>query len=424
MFVIRRPPRGLERSGYRPPVPALPVPDGSPFPLTNLPYGVGGRPGEPPRVLAAVGSQALDLAELARLGLLAGAATPPVTEAETLNPLLALGPEAWAALRTRLLELAADPAATDRLGPALLPLDDITLRLPVAVADYVDFYSSIDHATNVGRIFRPHGEPLAPNWRWLPVGYHGRAGTVVVSGTPVVRPQGQRGPLEPGGPPGFGPSTMLDVEVEVGFVVGTPSPLGSAVPTDDFADHVFGVVLVNDWSARDIQAWESQPLGPFLGKSFATTISPWVVPLAALESARVASPAQDPRVPDYLRCKGNWGLDLALELQINDTVVLRPPFASMYWTMPQQLAHATVNGASLRTGDLFASGTVSGPEPDQRGCLLELTWAGQDAFALADGSTRTFLEDGDVVTIRGFAPGPDGTRIGFGDCTGAVSPPR
>src|SRR4051794_1572279 len=272
-------------------------------------------------------------------------------------------------------------------------------------------------------MFRPDQEPLQPNWRWLPVGYHGRAGTVVVSGTPVVRPSGQSPPPEPSDAPRFGPSTQLDVEVEVGFVVGTPSAAGTSVSTDAFRDHVFGVVLLNDWSARDIQAWETQPLGPFLGKSFATTISPWVVPLVALEAARVAAPAQDPRTPNYLRCKENWALDLALELDINGTVASRPPFASMYWTMPQQLAHATVNGAALRSGDLFASGTVSGPEVAQRGCLLELTWAGRDPITLADGSKRTYLEDGDTVVIRGTAPGPDGTRVGFGDCAGRVTPP-
>jgi fumarylacetoacetase len=306
----------------------------------------------------------------------------------------------------------------------LLPLAEVALRLPFHVADYVDFYSSLHHATNVGRLFRPQGDPLPPNWRWLPVAYHGRAGTVVVSGTPVVRPQGQRPPAEPAAAPSYGPTAALDVEVEVGFVVGTPSPSGTRVAPTAFRDHVFGVVLLNDWSARDIQAWESQPLGPFLGKSFAPPVSPWVVPLAALEAARVAPPAQDPAPPDYLRCAEDWGLDIALELEINDTVVSRPPFASMYWTAPQQLAHVTVNGAGLRAGDLFASGTVSGPDRDELGSLLELSWAGSEPFALADGSTRTFLADGDRVVIRGAAPGADGSRIGFGDCAGTVSPPR
>jgi fumarylacetoacetase len=404
----------------------LPVPEGSEFPAANLPYGVGAPPGEPVRPVVAIGDQVIDLPALAEAGLLdgLGAQTLAAAQGPSLDPLLALGRDGWDGLRARLRELVTDSAATDRLAPALRPRDRVTLQLPFAVADYVDFYSSIDHATNVGRIFRPQGEPLAPNWRWLPVGYHGRAGTVVVSGTPIIRPQGQSAPPDPDSAPGFGPSQRLDVEAEVGFVVGTPSRQGSAVPTAAFRDHVFGVVLVNDWSARDIQAWETQPLGPFLGKSFATTISAWVVPLPALDGAHVAPPQQDPRVPRYLQCEEDWGLDLHLELDINGTVVTRPQFAPMYWTMPQQLAHATVNGASLRTGDLFASGTVSGPLREQRGCLLELTWGGRDAVTLDDGSSRMFLEDGDEVVIRGRAPGTDGEPIGFGDCSGRISPPR
>jgi fumarylacetoacetase len=402
-------------------VPALPVPDGSPFPLTNLPYGVGGRPGEPARVLVAAGDQALDLTALAGLGLL-GEIPAETLAAPALNPLFALGSGAWRTLRDRLRELVTGGTATDQLAPALRPLAEVELRLPFEVADYVDFYSSLDHATTVGRIFRPLGDPLAPNWRWLPVGYHGRAGTVVVSGTPVVRPRGQSRPADESAPPPVGPSAQLDVEVEVGFVVGTPSARGTGVPMSAFRDHVFGVVLLNDWSARDIQGWESHPLGPFLGKSFLTTISPWVVPLDALEAARVAPPTQDPQPPDYLRDKDNWGLDIDLTLSINDCVVSRPRFASMYWTMPQQLAHATVNGATLRTGDLFASGTVSGTAADERGCLLELTWGGRDHIELSDGTTRSYLEDGDGVVIRATAPGLDGTRIGFGDCGGRVVP--
>jgi fumarylacetoacetase len=295
--------------------------------------------------------------------------------------------------------------------------ESVQLHLPFTVADYVDFYSSIDHASNVGRMFRPDGEPLLPNWRHLPVGYHGRAGTVVVSGTPIVRPWGQRRPRGSDGPT-YGATASLDIEAEVGFVVGVPSPLGSRVSTDDVREHVFGVVLLNDWSARDIQAWEHAPLGPFLGKSFATSISPWVVPLEALDGARVAPPPQDPEPLEYLRCKENWGLDLDLEVVLNGTAISRPPFASMYWTVAQQLAHMTVNGASLRTGDLFASGTVSGPERSQRGSLLELSWNGSDPFGLDDGSTRTFLEDGDEVVIRARAA----NGVGFGEVSGVIRP--
>ncbi|MGZ6803017.1 MAG: fumarylacetoacetate hydrolase family protein, partial [Nocardioidaceae bacterium] len=300
-------------------------------------------------------------------------------------------------------------------------------HLPFTVADYVDFYCSLDHASNVGRIFRPDAEPLLPNWRHLPVGYHGRAGTVVVSGTDVVRPSGQR--VSPGstggGPPAptFGPSRRLDIEAEVGFVVGTPSALGSRVGTGDFADHVFGVALVNDWSARDIQAWEYVPLGPFLGKSFATSVSAWVTPLEALSAAWCDLPGQDPAPLDYLAVDGPAGLDLDLEVELDGVTVTRPPYASMYWSPAQMLAHLTVNGASLRTGDLFASGTVSGPEPGQRGSLLELSWGGAEPFT-AGGRERTFLEDGDEVVIRATAPGRLGGRIALGDVRGTVLPAR
>jgi fumarylacetoacetase len=292
------------------------------------------------------------------------------------------------------------------------------------VADYVDFYASEHHATNVGRILRPGTEPLTPNWKHLPIGYHGRSGTVVPSGTPVVRPCGQRRAAD--GAVVFGPSTRLDFEAELGFVVGTPSRLGDPVPLQAFAHHVFGVCLVNDWSARDLQAWEYVPLGPFLGKSFATSVGPWVVPLAALDAARVRPPARDPRPLPYLDDTDAepWGLDVQLEVRLGGHVVSRPPFAGMYWTPAQQLAHLTVNGASLRTGDLFASGTVSGPERDQRGSLLELSWGGREPLTLSDGSTRTFLEDGDDVVITATAPGPEGSTIGFGEVRGTVAPAR
>jgi fumarylacetoacetase len=287
----------------------------------------------------------------------------------SLNPFLAAGPDVWHAVASQLAAADVEQARVDQPD----------LRLPIEVADYVDFYAFIDHATNVGRLFRPDN-PLMPNWRHLPVAYHGRSGTVVVSGTPVVRPTGQLGPGE------FGPSARLDFELELAFVVGVPSTVGEPVPVDQAADHVFGVVLLNDWSARDIQAWEYQPLGPFLGKSFATSIAPWVTPLADLAGVRVPGPAQDPAPLPYLQTDEPWGLDLTLEAVLNGEVVARSPFAAMYWTMPQLVAHLTVNGASLRTGDLVGSGTVSGPGDDQRGCLLE--------------RGGPFLEDGDEVVLR------------------------
>jgi fumarylacetoacetase len=392
------------------------VPEGSDFPLQNLPFGVFSAPGRPPRGGVAIGERVLDLPALGNA--LDGAAD---FDRPTLNEFLAAGPERWAAVRGRLVELLTDPRHRAVVAPALHELAAVRLHLPFTVGDFVDFYSSIDHAGNVGRIFRPDAEPLPRNWRHLPEGYHGRAGTVVVSGTPVVRPYGQRrDPTDTA--PTYGPSTRLDFEAEVGFVVGVPTRLGQRVPVDALAEHVFGVVLLDDWSARDLQAWETVPLGPFLSKSFATSVSPWVVPLAALATARVPGPAQQPQPLPYLRGGADWGLDLTLQVELNGTVLSRPPFRRMYWSPAQQLAHLTANGASLRTGDLYGSGTVSGPERDQRGCLLELTWNGAEAVTLADGSRRTFLADGDTVRITATAPGAEGVRIGFGEVVGTVAP--
>jgi fumarylacetoacetase len=394
------------------------VPPGHLFGLDTLPYGSFRRGDDArPRVGVAIGDSVLDLGAAAA-DLLPGRAG--LFQQGDLGGLLGAGPRVWAEVRSAVREWLGAPELDERVRAALHPARDVTMLLPFAVADYVDFYSSKDHASNVGRIFRPDSPPLPPNWTSLPSGYHGRAGTVVPSGTPIVRPRGQR--RTPEGEVVFGASTRLDVEAELGFVVGTPSALGTPVPMAGFAGHVFGVCLVNDWSARDIQAWETVPLGPFLGKSFATSISSWVVPLAALDAARVRPPARDPRPLPYLDDTGlePWGLDLAFELRVNGDVVSRPPFATTYWTGPQQLAHMTVNGACLRTGDLFASGTVSGPEKGQRGCLLELTWGGAEPFRLSDGTSRTFLEDGDEVVIAATAPGPAGGRLGLGEVRGVV----
>ena len=394
-----------------------PVPPGSLFGLANLPFGVFSHPSVGAgarRIGVAVGDAVLDVAPVL---------DDAVFASPTLDPFLARGKAVWSESRARLTELLTDQHYRGAVSRHLRPLAEVTLYRPFTVGDYVDFYCSLDHASNVGRIFRPDAEPLLPNWRHLPIGYHGRAGTVVVSGTPVTRPCGQRRP--PGAEaPTFGPSARLDIEAEVGFVIGVGSRLGEPIPIDDFADHVFGVVLVNDWSARDIQAWEYQPLGPFLGKSFATSISPWVVPLDALEAARTDGPAQDPAPLPYLRRAEPWALDLSLEVALNDAVVSRPPFATMYWTPDQMLAHLTVNGASTRTGDLYASGTVSGPEPAQRGSLIELSWNGAEPLKMPDGSTRSFLEDGDTVTISATAPAPGGARLSLGEVTGTILPAR
>lgn len=390
------------------------VPHDSGFGIDHLPYGVFGRPGHEPRCGVRIGDRVLDLS-LVSVPHGADLARP------SLNPFLARGPAAWTELRERVTELLTEASFRDSVEPHLIPLADVRLSLPWQVADYVDFYSSVHHAENVGRIFRPDAPALPPAWRHLPIGYHGRAGTVVVSGTPVVRPNGQRKPAGDT-PPEFGPTRRLDIEAEVGFVVGTPSPLGVPVPAEAFADHVFGVVLLNDWSARDIQAFEYTPLGPFLGKSFATSVSAWVTPLAALGEARIAPPPQDPPALPHLRDPDPWALDLRMEVELAGTVVSRPPFAGMYWTPGQQLAHLTSGGASLRTGDLFASGTVSGPEPDQRGSLLELSWGGAEPLRLTSGREVTFLEDGDTVVLRARADGAGAGSLALGEVTGTVLP--
>ncbi len=400
------------------------VPHDDLFGVHNLPYGVFSTAADPRRRLGvAYGEHVLDAGAAAR-ATGAPADLAALLDAPSLNPLLAAGRPAWTRVRAALTAWLTAEEHRAAVAPCLVPRAEAALHLPFEVADYVDFYASEHHATNVGRIFRPDGAPLPPNWKHLPIGYHGRAGTVVVSGTPVVRPCGQR--REPGdAAPVFGPSVRLDFEAEVGFVVGGASARGSRVPLAGADAHVFGVCLVNDWSARDVQAWEYVPLGPFLGKSFATSVSPWVVPLDALAHARTAPPPRDTEPLPYLDDRGApepCGLDLALEVRINGHLVSRPPFATMYWTYAQMLAHLTVNGASLRPGDLFASGTVSGPEPDTRGALIELTWNGRHPLTLPDGTTRGFLADGDEVTVTATAPGPGGTRLGLGSVTGRVTP--
>lgn len=400
----------------------LDLAEGDPFGPHNLPYGVFTTADEPERrrLGVRIGDHVLD-AGAAALAL--GSPYADLLAQPDLGPLLAAGRTAWRDVRRALTAWVTVPAHRPDIEPLLHPVGAVTMHLPYEPADYVDFYASENHATNVGRIFRPDGDALTPNWKHLPIGYHGRAGTIVVSGTDVVRPSGQRkAPADPA--PVFGPSVKLDIEAEVGFLVGTPSALGRPVPLDAFRDHVFGLFLLNDWSARDIQAWEYVPLGPFLGKSFATSVSAWVTPLEALDAARTAPPARDVAPLPYLDDASDeepGGFDLRISVAVNGHVVAEPPFASMYWTAAQQLAHMTVNGASLRTGDLYGSGTVSGPEVHQRGSLLELTWNGRDPIDLPDGK-RTFLEDGDEVTLTAWAPGPDGVRVGLGEVTGRIVP--
>ncbi|MEV6024537.1 fumarylacetoacetase [Streptomyces sp. NPDC052036] len=402
-------------------MPPFDVPEGDPFGPHNLPYGVFSSVGSVERrVGVRLGDHVLDAGAAARA---LGSPYASLLSGPSLSPLLAAGRTAWSDVRRALTAWVTVPAHRETIEPLMLPLSEVTLHLPFEVADYVDFYASENHARNVGQIFRPDAaDSLTPNWKHLPIGYHGRAGTVVVSGTDVVRPQGQRkAPTDPA--PAFGPSVRLDIEAEVGFVVGVPSQLGRPVPLSAFRDHVFGLCLLNDWSARDIQAWEYVPLGPFLGKSFATSVSAWITPLDALEDARVAPPGRTHPLLPYLddAHEEPGGYDLRISVAINGHVVSKPPFSTMYWTAAQQLAHMTVNGASLRTGDLYGSGTVSGPTEHERGSLLELTWNGRDPLELPDGK-RAFLEDGDVVTMTAWAPGPHGTRLGLGEVTGRVVP--
>ncbi|HET8590399.1 MAG TPA: fumarylacetoacetase [Nakamurella sp.] len=401
----------------------VPGASGSGFDVDHLPFGVFQAGSEPPRVGVRIGDHVLAAGLAAER---AGMESGHRWEGASIAPFLALGPRAWQSARDWLTLVLTEPEYRDAIEPHLHPVQDVTMLLPLQIGDYVDFYASDHHASALGRLFRPDSEPLLPNWKHLPVGYHGRSGTVVVSGTPIIRPRGQL--KAPGADaPTFGPSVRLDIEAELGFLVGTGSTLGTPVSAAAFADTVFGVTLVNDWSARDIQSWEYVPLGPFLGKSFGTSISPWITPLAALAAARVPPRPRTVPLLDYLADDPEqpWGLDISLEVAWNGTVVSRPPYAAaMYYTPAQMLAHLTVNGASVRTGDLYASGTISGPEPDQAGSFIELTAGGRRPVSLADGSSRTFLKDGDTVTISASAPSTSGGRLTLGSVTGTIQPAR
>ena len=411
------------------------------FPLQNLPAGIFRTAAHPlPRPGVAIGDQILDLAEAGSAGML----PTEVIEAcrqPTLNALMALGPAAWSALRGRLSELLGVDTCPDgplraMIADCLVPLPEATLLLPARVGDYTDFYASIHHATNVGAMFRPDS-PLLPNYKWVPVGYHGRASSLVVSGTPVHRPQGQS--LPAGSPaPVFGPSQQLDYELELAAFVGPGNPLGTPIPLARAEESLFGVSLLNDWSARDLQSWEYQPLGPFLAKNFATSVSPWVVSLEALAPFRTAAfarPAGDPAPLPYLSDVTNaaqGGLDLTLEVllltpqmrarDVPAHLVSRGNFSAMYWTLAQLLTHHASNGCNLLPGDLLGSGTVSGPEKDARGCLLELTTRGREPLVLPGGESRAFLQDGDEVIFRGYAARPGFARIGLGECRGIILP--
>ena len=412
------------------------VPADSHFALQNLPYGVfRPRPGGAPRVGVAIGEYVLDLSVLGEAGLLEDRrirAEKPFSR-PSLNYFMSLGREVWQAARANIMHLldAETPDLRDDSElreRAFRKRADIQMLLPAAIGDYTDFYSSREHATNVGTMFRGRENALQPNWLHLPVGYHGRASSVVVSGTDVRRPCGQSKP-DNSERPVFGPSRLLDFELEMGFFVGPGNELGEPIDIEDAEDHIFGLVLVNDWSARDIQKWEYVPLGPFLGKSFATTVSPWVVTLDALEPFRTSGPEQDPEPLDYLKHAGHAAFDIRLEAALRPNgageleTLCRSNLKDLYWSMAQQLAHHTVNGCNARPGDLMASGTISGSTPESFGSLLELTWRGTKPIELTGGGLRKFLEDGDEVILSAYAQG-DGYRVGFGTAEGRVLPAR
>ena len=412
----------------------IPVTPDSPFPIQNLPYGVfQPKKGGQPRIGTAIGEYVLDLAELENIGLFDG----PELDGEkvfneiSLNAFMALGKKAWVEARTKISELLREEEPTLRDHPSLRDTvfflqKDVEMLLPVLIGDYTDFYSSKEHATNVGTIFRGKENALQPNWLFLPVGYHGRASSIILSGQDIRRPKGQ---IKPPGSPGpiFGPSRLMDFELEMGFYTGPDNNLGEPVPVDKAADYIFGMSIVNDWSARDIQAWEYIPLGPFLAKNFATSISPWIVTLEALEPFRRKGPEQNPIPLAYLRSTRDWSYDIQLEVSIQSKTMKEPfvithsNYKHLYWDICQQLAHHTITGCNIRTGDLMASGTISGPDPNSYGSLLELTWRGSKPITLPNGEKRTFLEDGDRITMSAWAQG-DGYRIGFGEVAATILP--
>ena len=407
------------------------VPKDSDFPIQNLPFGIFKTRYLTAVAGVAIGNHVLDLVYLHENGFLFGLDLPPgIFNQRYLNDFMALGKLKAREVRERISELLR--ADNDELKNnvaareiALIPMSEVQMMMPVRVPNYTDFYSSEEHATNVGSMFRDPKNALLPNWKHLPVGYHGRPSSIVVSGTPIHRPKGQLKPVETE-PPIFSPSRKLDFELEVAFLTCTETKLGQAISAKDVEDHIFGFVLFNDWSARDIQQWEYVPLGPFLGKNFGSTISPWIVTMDALEPFRVKGPDQHPHVLPYLNVEGNKNFDIRLEVLIQPdgsdaTTVCRSNFKYMYWNINQQLAHHTVNGCNIQVGDMYASGTISGPSPGSYGSMLELSWNGQKPMTMPDGTERKFIEDGDTVIIKGLAE-KDGVRIGFGECRGKILP--
>lgn len=409
------------------------VPENSDFPIQNIPFGVFLTRDDIITIGTRIGNTAIDLGALHQLGYFKGIdLTDDIFLQDSLNDFIADGRKTWRLVRNRISEIfrVGNSALRDNeehKQRVLFTMEEIEMQLPVDVGDYTDFYASKEHATNVGSLFRDPENALLPNWLHIPIGYHGRSSSIIPSGMPIRRPIGQTKPGEDG-IPGFGPSRLLDFELEMAFITTAANDLGKRIPIDEAEEYIFGLVLFNDWSARDIQAWEYVPLGPFLGKNFASTISPWIVTLDALEPFRVAGPKQDPEPLPYLRQQGKKNYDIHLQAIIKpeggqENVVCNSNFKYMYWSMAQQLTHHTVNGCNVRSGDMMGSGTISGPTKDSYGSMLELSWRGQNPVPLSDGTTRKFIENGDTVILRGHCKN-DKVRIGFGDCSGKVLPAR
>ncbi len=405
----------------------LTIASDSDFSIHNLPLGIFDPGDGRPCAGMAIGDHIVDLAAAAESGLLGKKRYfKKLFEQPVLNDFIAEGKTVTSRVRRKIQAWLCLPSPPENAARILVDRRNVQMLMPIRVGDYTDFYSSIEHATNVGKMFRPDN-PLLPNWRWIPVGYHGRSSSIVVSGTPVRRPYGQILPKDQDTPV-FAPSQRLDFELEMAFVIGKNTVLGETIPVARAEEYIFGLLLFNDWSARDIQRWEYVPLGPFLGKNFGSSVSPWIVPLEALKPFRVKGPKQDPAPLDYLQTTGARNYDIDLEVGIRpangaETVVCRSNMRYLYWSMAQQLAHHTSNGCNVQVGDLMASGTISGPDAGSFGSMLELSWGGQKPVPLNDGSTRTFLQDGDTVIMRGWAR-KDGVRVGFGEVASGILPAR
>ncbi|MDF1694520.1 MAG: fumarylacetoacetase [Saprospiraceae bacterium] len=403
------------------------ISEDSDFSIYNIPFGIFSVGDSGKRMGIAIGDQVLDIAELNSLGLLGHDIQQDIFENNYLNDFIALGKPVTSSVREKIQkELCDESSVLKENSDVFYDQSEVTMHLPIQVGDYTDFYSSIEHATNLGKLFRDPENALLPNWRHLPVGYHGRASSIILSGQPIHRPKGQTKPPE--GDPVFGPCRLLDFELEMAFIIGKSSQLGDRISTGDAGDHIFGMVLFNDWSARDIQKWEYVPLGPFLGKSFASSISPWVVTMDALSYYKVAGPVQEPKVLPYLQYEGDKNYDINLQVSIapeggEETVISNSNYKYMYWNQEQQLAHHTVNGCNVNVGDMMASGTISGKDEHSYGSLLEITQAGKKSLTLIGGEERKFIQDNDTLTLRGHCK-KDGRRVGFGEVSAKILPAK